>query len=313
MKSQIVPKAASPKILIANDSHLDDAPPLMSFPFNRKSGLPLMHMRLITLWEMHKYAADLLIHVCSQLSDLKENAVHHREQKHIAEPIRWPDIERQTCSERLRATFPWLDELDLKTTKHQMDQLAQVIMNCPPDCALVLANSVRSVLELELKSRKFFALSPDHDRFYNSDDLAGEDFKAGCPLANADLKESGNCLALGRYTAAMFHFCRALERSLILLERDLGIVVPPAGGEKTWGKRLGRIKDEFDKRNKTPPPNWNAEREFYEGAKYYFSIAKDYIRDDTVHVEKNYNEAEALSLFTSGREFLRHVSKKLKE
>ncbi|MGP8200525.1 MAG: hypothetical protein ACLQU4_13600 [Limisphaerales bacterium] len=37
------------------------------------------------------------------------------------------------------------------------------------------------------------------------------------------------------------------------------------------------------------------------------------IRDDTVHVEKTYKEQEAKSVFNTGREFLRHLAKELKE
>ena len=253
----------------------------------RNNGLSVL-AGMISLCDMQQHPTELLIEIMARLSDLKENAVHHREQPGPAK-TKWPDKERKDCAERLREGLEWLDKLRLQTTSHHWQQLAQEILHLPPQSALTLAESVRRNLELELKTQRFFVLNPDDNRFYDNRELAGDRFRNNWPNANTELTEAGNCFALDRHTACVCHLMRSLEYALKAFEAELKITPPTAGYANTWGKIIARIEGKrFNPGTKTVTADWVKNAEFYDTLLSYFSAAKSACRDKTFHVEASY-------------------------
>jgi hypothetical protein len=172
-------------------------------------------------------------------------------------------------------------------------------------------NFLADLFGQESTSIHFFTVKDGRFRYYNNSQLAGADFKANFPNGNVELIEAGNCLVTDRFTACVFHLMRAFEIALISLERKLGIVRPTAGPEKTWGKTLGRIRDEISKRDKSPPPNWATERGFYDKAHAFLAAVKTPLRDETMHVETIYDEQSAISVFDASVAALRFLATQL--
>jgi len=165
----------------------------------------------------------------------------------------------------------------------------------------------------EIENIKFFWVNPELIRYYDNTELAGSDFKEKFPRGNGELIEAGNCLALGRYTACVFHLMRSLEIALIALESTLAIARPHRGQERTWGKTLERIGNKIDEYDRLPPANWASDQTFYKQVRALLNAIKSPYRDSTMHVESSYDEAGAQSVFNVSVEALKHIATKLRE
>lgn len=165
----------------------------------------------------------------------------------------------------------------------------------------------------ETESLKFFHVKSEKITWFDNTEPAGEQFKANFPKANAELIEAGNCFALDRYTACVFHLTRALEIVLSSLHRTLGIPEPADEHDKTWGRTLGRIADKIKENEKSPPAGWNNDVEFFKKVYGLLVAAKTPFRDTTIHVASVYDETGAGGVLMAVVGTLSHVATKLKE
>ena len=177
----------------------------------------------------------------------------------------------------------------------------------------VRINQLHELFNMQIELVRFFYVRKERLQYYQNPELAGKAFKTGFPNGNRELIEAGNCLALDRFTACVCHLMRALDIGLTALERQLGIVPPAKGPENTWGKILGRIKDQVDQNDETPPPGWAADKDFYQKAHAFLQAVKAPYRDATMHVKAVYDEESATSIFKLTVEVLRHFATKLAE
>jgi hypothetical protein len=107
---------------------------------------------------------------------------------------------------------------------------------------------------------------------------------------------------------------RATEVGLKVL--FTGLSLPPLK-ESTWnwGNVLSKIDAEIKRRNAISPkdPKWESEKHFYEEAHAFLAAAKTPIRNSTMHVASNYDEAGAEIVFNGINAFMSHLATKLKE
>jgi hypothetical protein len=78
-----------------------------------------------------------------------------------------------------------------------------------------LGNSIRREMQAEV----FFHLPASRAKFYDNKELFGEQSVYKFPDLQDDIREAGNCLALGRGTACVFHLMRIMEAAVQTLER----------------------------------------------------------------------------------------------
>jgi hypothetical protein len=135
----------------------------------------------------------------------------------------------------------------------------------------------------------------------------GSDFQIKYPSALYDLEESCNCLALGRFTAAVFHLMRIMEVLLRSIHAWLGLP-PLSGADKNWGNMLQAIKANMNSRNANGNAGWNGkDRQFCEDLYASLDAVRVAWRNTTMHVERRYDKDEAQHLF----HVVRALSKKL--
>jgi hypothetical protein len=184
---------------------------------------------------MKDYKTQLIVHIMSHIDFVKEDAVHHRGRGN-----HWPDEPRQRDQNLLRAATGWLGELGLNTTKILLEQLQRDLANIGTEGAMSKADCVRDVLEAELKAHRFFVLQSDTQSYYEDETRAGPIIQAKWKSTNSELVEAGNCLALNRYRACVFHCCLACEAVLIALGKQLGVKK-----QNDWGKWISGIRDKL--------------------------------------------------------------------
>jgi len=121
-------------------------------------------------------------------------------------------------------------------------------------CAMTVGQANSALLEIEsrfadhMTDVQMFALAPQEVVFMQTADrlMETEGFAITFPNASFELEEGGKCIALGRYTAAVFHAMRMLEYGIKALAKRLDIPDPTKPAEKNWAIILGAIQAKID-------------------------------------------------------------------
>ena len=87
------------------------------------------------------------------------------------------------------------------------------------------------LLRNELDYVRFFHVPDLKLDYYNAPALFGTEVKDHFPSATFDIKEAGNCYALSRNTACVFHLMRVLEIGLTVLGAVFGVSL----AHTNWG------------------------------------------------------------------------------
>jgi len=169
----------------------------------------------------------------------------------------------------------------------------------------------------ELASRKFAMIENQKGDFLEHDNLFGELVGKKFPSAAADIKEAGNCLAVGLDTAAVFHLMRVVEYGLRALATKLNIPIPADELEYAqWQTIIDQIYTSVRVLTNSPPgsPKEKSElREFYNGVMSEFSGFKDVWRNNIMHTRGKYNEFEAKGVFERVHDFMKRLATKVSE
>ncbi|PRA56689.1 hypothetical protein CQ062_08550 [Ochrobactrum sp. MYb68] len=170
-------------------------------------------------------------------------------------------------------------------------------------------NKILDMLEKESRSVKLFIVSDENTGYLGSPNLLfGERFVDNFPSAMYDLDEARTCLAFGRSTAAIFHLMRAMEIVLYSVHRCLGIDVTRDVASKSWGNILSDINNAISaKGNK-----WK-EKDFFKAVSVQLDAVKDAWRNQTMHGQTKYTEAEAKEIFLVVKGFFRKVADRMDE
>jgi hypothetical protein len=153
-------------------------------------------------------------------------------------------------------------------------------------------------------------ISPEKKAYFDRTDLFGNQFKTAFPMANQEVTEAGDCFALSRHTACVFHLMRAVEIGVKVISKTLGITAPLA---KDWGGMLSDIDAAIKAKNASPPPDWTTQKDFFQKAHGFLYAIKNPVRNATMHVDATYDEGGAENVFDAVKAFMRHLATVLKE
>jgi hypothetical protein len=188
--------------------------------------------------------------------------------------------------------------------------------------------SLESRVGDELRTRMFWFVPPNREKYSLEEHPFGKQVTDKFPKQSEDIKEAASCLCFGRYTAAVFHLMRVMERSVhFFAEKRLGI----AGwsiDDKEWGKILTKINGALDaedariaaasaaagSRVAANRAAWaqikKAKRKLAgrrETAAYLHHV-KDAWRNDTMHAKRTYTQEQAEEVFKYVSTFMRSLT-----
>ncbi len=163
----------------------------------------------------------------------------------------------------------------------------------------------RFVDELELQH--VFALNAEEAALYEADGF-GAEVHAKFPSVIFELDEASKCMAFGRYTAAVFHWMRAVEVGLRATRLCLGApaLLPNAG--RSWGA----ILTEMRALKTGSPPKW-PENDYFSGVYAMLESIMNAWRNSTMHIENKYLEAEAQAICNCVRGFMQKLASRMDE
>lgn len=156
----------------------------------------------------------------------------------------------------------------------------------------------------EIDSRFVFILSMNEKWFYNPDiPIFGKEVAGNFDDMNEDITEAGNCFALGRYTACVFHLMRVMEIAVQKFGDKLGVT---AVHDKNWHN----IVDEINKKIKNLPQKDTVTKAYTAIAAHLYNVKVAW-RNPTMHPKETYTEEEATAILNAVKIFLKDLIKVL--
>lgn len=174
-----------------------------------------------------------------------------------------------------------------------------------------ISAAVSDTIRHEMKSRVMLAIAPEMQKYYGATAPFGPEVAATFGRAEYDITEAGNCLALSRATACVFHCMRVLEHALCALASQFNVPTD----QPQWNEMIERTEAAIRQINKQKdkPENWKDDEQFYSEAASQFMHFKNAWRNYTAHIQFKYTEAEAEAIYRHVRDFMQHIAKRLKE
>lgn len=175
-------------------------------------------------------------------------------------------------------------------------------------------NTITECLWAESATKVAFMLGPDKLHLFEpTAPLFGPAFQTGFSGLMYEIDEGAKCLALGRSTAAAFHFIRCMEGGITALSRCLGIPDPTKGSDRSWMKLL----DALDKAIKLKWPKssdrFTGDGRFFEEAHATLAAIQNPYRNSTMHLDQKYTEEEARHIMEMVKGFMRKIASRMDE
>jgi hypothetical protein len=169
---------------------------------------------------------------------------------------------------------------------------------------------LRKIIEIEMKDKAFFYISPERGRFWPKYDqpLFGTEVTQAFPSADFEIHQAGVCLAIGLGTASVFHQMRVLERGLMVLGSTFSVLVEHRNWEQVIQDIEKKIRGMHDDPAWKSLPDWKEKRESYAQIASHFGVLKDAWRNYTMHARGKYTEDEAEMVFLNVRDFMQKLA-----
>ena len=171
-------------------------------------------------------------------------------------------------------------------------------------------NKLLKILQEELSEQCCMYLPKESAKWFNNVQYFGENVIDAFPSASDDIIEAGNCYALDRPTACVFHCMRILEYGLKALADNVGRTFDA----QNWQNIIEEIESEIMKMKKMKNSKEKSERlQFLSEAAKEFTYFKDGWRNHVSHNRLKYDLPQAHSALNHVRSFMQQLSKELKE
>jgi hypothetical protein len=246
---------------------------------------------LVSWWEMERFAAAAFHDIGTNIGMLTsklESLPRDMDAVELAtaySPLL--EVVRQCCSKiGLKMSPLCIDDFFAKM-RHGMtaDQMRQNLAE--------LNNSIR----WEMQTCFFFYMPWEQVKFYDQKELFGAEVIARFPSIQFDMVEAGNCCAMGRGTACVFHLMRVMEIGVQEFGKKLDVQL--AVGDTPWQK----ILDQVNKAIKALPQKATGAVEMGQAAANLYAV-KLVWRNEVMHPNDKYTLEEAKDLIGQVKLFM---------
>lgn len=176
-----------------------------------------------------------------------------------------------------------------------------------------LLTDLRERIQDQAKNRRFMYVVPERAEYYDRKELFGLDVYANFNSALYDIQEAGNCYALSRYTACVMHLMRALEVALDAIGLGAGVPNTVIEAKNSWETLLKKIAKQVEVNDTSGDPAWPPKRRFFVDAQAHLYAVKNAWRNPSMHLEKKYDEKEAIRILNAVKGFMEHLATHLNE
>ena len=207
---------------------------------------------------------------------------------------------RKFISERLERLIEQLEAMNFEMTNISARRLLSHVNDervTVGQCRDYL-HQTRDRLVDEIGSTYILCLTNDEISLYEpASPPYGKQVANAFPSVAYDVNEAAKCLALGRSTASAFHAIRCLEAAIRAISRCLGIPDPTKAHERNWGKMLGAVKGEIDRRWPTNSDRMTGDGQAFDEVHAALAAIQNPWRNATMHLDQKYTEEEVKHIF----------------
>jgi hypothetical protein len=286
-------------VLTATEEQIE-ATPVSACLWRRRENSP----RLVSWWDMFRFDAHHFVGVCANIGQLLMDL----RTDHIPQ-----EMSAKIADDGVALIGKHCEELGLELSAQQAkrvnakDAILQAISIQNPSPLNQLEASLRDLLQRvsdEMAARLFLHVPINKARYYEPKEPPfGQAVFDGFPSAIDDVFEAGNCLALDRDTAVVFHLMRVMEAGLKVLGKELGI--PYAPSWESYLRQIGTIV-EGDWKSKTADER--ARQPLYKELAGDLQAVKFAWRNPTMHIIKKYDADEAAQIYAAVKQFMNRLA-----
>lgn len=218
-----------------------------------------------------------------------------------------PDKQKGQLRELLDAIHQICVELDLPVSTELVSDARENL----PEGEREL-NVIFLAVVTELKKQIFLFIPSHRAKYFGSPtpDAVAEAF----PAASQEIAVAGNCLAVGHFTASVFHAMRAAEIGVRVMGASLGVTFSYPLELAEWGKIVGEIEPKLEPLKAGPrSAQRDADLKFYSEAAAQFRHFNNGWRIRVSHARENYTEDQARTVIDHVRSFFETLATRLKE
>jgi len=224
-------------------------------------------------------------------------------------PRGWRELVQQSLAELL----PECEALGLPVSCVQIREATRLLELGPvrgeQGAMSRFGQQVATTIETELSLKLFFFIPPERARLYTEPEQFGPEVAVKFPNAIFDIEEAAKCLALGRWTASVFHQMRVIEMGLEAFAKAIGA---PVGQGKNWQQMLNAITNEINVVESTKPTqDWKERVELYSSVAAHLRDIKNAWRNPSMHVRGTYDEERAQEIFNATHSFMRQLAREV--
>jgi HEPN domain-containing protein len=252
----------------------------------------------VTLLYMLRFYADKFVSLTNALETLR-----HQMARHDRTPIA-VEMDRSFSGKLLEQLRGHLDAMGMRQSRRKAD----AAINTCSDRHLghLAANEIltQAIQDLngtiygELEDNYFLQLSPSEAEIFEAQEPFGTEVSTAFPIASEDIEEAAKCLALGRYTASVFHLMRTMECAVRSLCTKLSITNP----DRVWGNLLSDMNKKIE-----VMPKGGVRDQWSQSSALLYNVKQAW-RNDVMHPKETYTEEQATEVFQAVRSFMRHLS-----
>ncbi len=193
--------------------------------------------------------------------------------------------------------------LDLESTKLQVYRLLEMRITKESSMRICSElNQLHTRIIDDLRGKWFLYIAKDMAQYWNNEDLFGLGTKF--KQAHIEIKNAGQCLAVGQGTACVLHLGRVMDTVVKFLAVRLKMKI---GSKCTLGSLLNNM-DEKIKRLPQDTIKRKAKQQQWSEARTHLLHVKDAWRDRPMHGTENYSQERAKEIFGTMRVLMRHLA-----
>jgi len=224
------------------------------------------------------------------------------------------------------------EKYDFRETLRQIDHASCLSLKSgmcpyPPDrrysVLLTTIRNIRFTLIEELNARKFLWVPNDLSEYVDHEELFGPEVGRAFPSAKSDIMEAGNCLAVGCYTASVFHLMRVVEWGMRAFCDYLGFRKAKKGKKGqlvpvayvTWDQILNQLDGYVQKKigSYKVGPRRQETQEFCNSVTQEIRAIKDACRNHVMHTRAHYEREDVNAIMAHVKRLMVRLASRLSE
>ncbi len=174
---------------------------------------------------------------------------------------------------------------------------------------------VVDIFKNELRAQTFLFVPPHLAKFYEKTDIISDNVRERFPSASEEIVTAATSLAVGGYTACVFHSMRAAEIGLRALGSELKAKVSTTIDEADWMEIINGLSKGIAAIENLPKstPHRSDDLQFFSEAAAQFRFFKNGWRVRVAHARASYNENQATDVLEHIRSFFEVLATRLSE